>query len=347
MSTLRVLIIATSRKTRGGITSVVKAHETGAQWKKYHCKWIETHRDGNSIRKIWYLITALVQFFIIIPFYNIIHIHVGLRTSVRRKLIFARIAKIYKKKIIIHFHPSTEKHLFDKQLSIPIKQLFDFSDVLIVLSPQWEKWINEAFPDRHYNIKVLYNPCPIVNRNFAHKKNIILYAGTLNDRKGYNRLLKGFSLIAKKYPTWKIVFAGNGEIEKGKELQKELNINKNQVEFLGWITGKEKEKAFQEASIYCLPSWGEGFPMGILDAWAYGIPVITTPVGGITDIGENGKNYLLFNIYNPEELAKCLEFLIVSKEKRKSMIESTDQLINKKFNPQLINQQLEKIYSEL
>ena len=50
----KVLVIATSRKTRGGITSVVKAHETGEQWKKYHCRWIETHRDGNSIRKLWY-----------------------------------------------------------------------------------------------------------------------------------------------------------------------------------------------------------------------------------------------------------------------------------------------------
>ena len=32
---LRVLVVATSRKTRGGITSVVKAHETGEQWDKY------------------------------------------------------------------------------------------------------------------------------------------------------------------------------------------------------------------------------------------------------------------------------------------------------------------------
>ena len=37
----KVLVIATSRKTRGGITSVIKAHETGEQWEKFHCKWIE------------------------------------------------------------------------------------------------------------------------------------------------------------------------------------------------------------------------------------------------------------------------------------------------------------------
>ena len=58
MHTPKVLVVATSRKTRGGITSVVKAHETGNQWKKYHCKWIETHRDGPSWRKILYFIKA-------------------------------------------------------------------------------------------------------------------------------------------------------------------------------------------------------------------------------------------------------------------------------------------------
>ena len=52
MHTPKVLVVATSRKTRGGITSVVKAHETSEQWKKFHCKWIETHRDGNNITLI-------------------------------------------------------------------------------------------------------------------------------------------------------------------------------------------------------------------------------------------------------------------------------------------------------
>ena len=88
----KVLVVATSRKTKGGITSVVKAHETGEQWKKFHCKWIETHRDGNSVRKLWYLATALIEYICLLPFYDIVHIHVGLRTSVNRKLIFARIA---------------------------------------------------------------------------------------------------------------------------------------------------------------------------------------------------------------------------------------------------------------
>ena len=64
----KVLVIATSRKTRGGITSVIKAHETGEQWEKFHCKWIETHRDGNPIRKLYYLFTALIEYILLIHF---------------------------------------------------------------------------------------------------------------------------------------------------------------------------------------------------------------------------------------------------------------------------------------
>ena len=48
----RVLIVATGRKTRGGITSVIKIHESMSFWKLFNCEWIETHYDGNSISKI-------------------------------------------------------------------------------------------------------------------------------------------------------------------------------------------------------------------------------------------------------------------------------------------------------
>ena len=58
----KVLIVATSCKTRGGITSVIKAHKAGEQWKKFHCKWIETHIDKNSIYKLWYFIKGYAVF---------------------------------------------------------------------------------------------------------------------------------------------------------------------------------------------------------------------------------------------------------------------------------------------
>lgn len=348
MQTLpKVLVVATSRKTRGGITAVVKAHETGAQWKKYHCRWIQTHRDGNAIRKAWYFISALVEYLCLLPFYDIVHIHVGLRTSVDRKLIFAKIAKSYKKKVIIHFHPATEKHLFDDRFRYKIKELFSSADLLLVLSPQWIRWINQAYPGSHFKMQVLYNPCPIVVRDYKIKQNNILFAGTLSDRKGYNRLLEAFAKIAAEYKDWKVVFAGNGQIDAAKKLQSSLCISEDQVLYLGWVTGAEKERAFQEASIYCLPSWGEGFPMGVLDAWAYGIPVVTTPVGGIPDIITNGENGFVYDVNDIDKLAEYLVLLMNSRELRDKIVEQADKLVTGEFNIKNITGQLDKIYSTL
>jgi len=343
----KVLVVATSRKTRGGITSVVKAHETGEQWKKYHCKWIQTHRDGNQVRKLWYLFTALLEYVLLLPFYDIVHIHVGLKASVNRKLLFAKLARALRKKVIIHFHPATEKHLFDEHFKYKIERLFSFADLLLVLSPQWIRWINEAYPNRHFNMQVLYNPCPKVKRNFSRKKKHVLFAGTLNERKGYNRLLEAFAKVVSKYPDWKIVFAGNGEIEKAKVLQKQLGVPECQTCYLGWLSGEEKETAFQEASIYCLPSWGEGFPMGVLDAWAYGIPVITTPVGGMIDVITNGVNGLIYDIYDIDKLAEELSELMESAELRSGIIKEADKLVNGDFNITSITKQLDEIYSSL
>lgn len=68
-------------------------------------------------------------------------------------------------------------------------------------------------------------------------------------------MLEAFSQICKRHKDWTLIFAGNGAIDKAKELQQQLDIPNKQVEYLGWISNGEKEKAFQEASIYCLPSW--------------------------------------------------------------------------------------------
>ncbi|WP_066627102.1 glycosyltransferase family 4 protein [Labilibacter marinus] len=341
----KVLIVATSRKTRGGITSVVKAHEQGKQWKKYHCKWIETHRDGNALRKIAYFIFSLSQYMCLLPNYDLVHIHIATTGSAKRKQVFYYLAKWMNKKVIFHFHPSNEKFLFESANQKLYRKLFSSTDLVLVLSKQWQVWIKAAL-GLYKNIEVLYNPCPIVDRIDTNRKNNILFAGTLIERKGYGVLLRAFASIADKYPSWKIVFAGNGEIEMAKLLADKLGI-RNQIELLGWVSGNEKERQFQSASIYCLASDGEGFPMGVLDAWAYGIPCIVTPVGGIPDIVIDGKNGLLFPVGDINILSQQIEELIDNKCLREQMVIESDKYVNGEFNQDIINNKLDKIYSKV
>lgn len=351
---IKVLIVATSRKTRGGITSVIKAHETGEQWKKYHCRWIETHRDGGALRKMWYFLTALVEYTILLPFYDIVHIHTADRASAKRKLLFGRIAKLFNKKVVVHLHLGDASALFDVERNISMGKEFELADKIIVLSPMWKRWVEKVFPTFSEKITVLYNPCPpYVSRCGGKKEKYILYAGTILRRKGYDVLLKGFGEIAKKHSDWKVKFAGNpyliegiNELEDGKHIAEELDIS-NQVEWLGWISGEKKDEVFKKASIYCLASESEGFPMGVLDAWAYGIPCVMTPVGGIPDIVTDGKEGLLFPIGDVDKLAEQLDKLMSSEGLRGDIVRKTDKLVKDEFCAEVVCKQLDKIYSSL
>ena len=344
----RVLIIATSRKTRGGITSVVKAHETGPQWERYHCRWIETHRDDSAIIKLWYLFTAIIETLVIMPFYDIVHIHFSEPKSAMRKTLFFRMAKIYRKKTIVHFHSFSTETTINSIYRPRYEYIFTSADRVVVLSEYWQKAICKEFGLKEEKVKILYNPCPTIPLQETREKkaNNILYAGTVTARKGYTDMIKAFAKIAHNHKDWKIVFAGNGEVEQGKKLSAELGIS-NQTIFLGWVSGEEKDKAFHNASILCLPSYAEGFPMAVLDAWAYGLPVITTPVGGIPDVAKDGENMLLFNPGDIDKLAEQMEKMIDDTNFRHHISEASVNFAKFKFNINTINEQLGQLYQDV
>ena len=342
----KVLILATSRKTRGGVTSVIKAHEQGEQWRRYHCKWVETHSDKNSAVRFLFFIKSFFSYLFLLPFYDLVHIHTSEPPSAARKATFMFLAKLLRKKSIIHFHSFSPETTINSRYKKIYKYLFSQADCILVLSEYWKREISQTFVLSE-KINVLYNPSEKPDLSTKYEKtNRILYAGAINARKGYADLIKAFAKIANRFPEWKIVFAGNGEIEKAKILAKEFNIEK-QTEFLGWVSGENKSKIFQEASVFCLPSYAEGLPMAVLDAWAYELPVITTPVGGIPDIVEDDINGIFFDAGNIDKLSQKLEMMIVDENLRNNIMLQSKKLSDTKFNVNVVNKQLEIIYHSL
>lgn len=352
----KVLVIATSHKTRGGITSVVKAHKKGEQWNKYHCRWIETHKDGNIVVKIWYLITAWIEFIILLPSYDIVHFHLSEPPSaLRKRIFFYPFALMMRKKIIVHFHSFSPETTIRSKFRNTYKYLFENANRVVVLSEYWRKEV-ESCCDVADNVRVIYNPClENISNNSSQFANYegptsnthsILYAGTVNHRKGYADMIKAFAKISERHKDWNIVFAGNGDIEQGKTLAEKLGIS-NQTLWLGWVSGHDKVRAFREATVFCLPSYAEGFPMSVLDAWGYGLPVITTPVGGIPDVAKDGENMLLFNPGNIDALADCMDRMITDEELRKKISRASLSFAKTTFNINTINTKIDKLYTDV
>lgn len=349
----KVLVVATSHLTRGGITSVVKAHQKGRQWTQYHCRWIETHRDKGILERTGYFIRAMIEYIFLLPFYDLVHIHLSEPPSALRKLPFMWYAKLWRKNTIVHFHSFSVETTIHSKYQWLYRYLFTKTDRVVVLSEYWKQQVEQTFTSA--KVQIIYNPCTaetsdsiehIIEARKAEPVKSILYAGTVGKRKGYEDMIVAFSKVAKDHPDWKIVFAGNGEIENGKLLASNLGIS-SQVEWLGWVNGPAKDDAFRKTTVFCLPSYAEGFPMSVLDAWAYGLPVITTPVGGIPDVAIDGKNMLLFNPGDIDSLAACMQRMMDDGALRDSIAQESVKLATTTFNIETIDQKVGDLYKSL
>ena len=125
-------------------------------------------------------------------------------------------------------------------------------------------------------------PPPWTDRIESGKK-VLLYLGRLHPKKGLLNLLRAWAEIRNlAWPeagNWELAIAGwdqNGHEAELKTLARELGLGRS-VHFLGPQLGEAKASAYHHADAFVLPSFSEGLPMVILEAWAHGRPVLMTP----------------------------------------------------------------------
>lgn len=115
-----------------------------------------------------------------------------------------------------------------------------------------------------------------------HEKKILLFIGRIHPKKGIKEMLQGLALLKDQshglLDNWEVHIAGwdqHGHINELKQIVETHNLT-NEIKFVGSLYGEEKEKALCRANAFILPSFSEGLPMSVLEAWAYELPVVMT-----------------------------------------------------------------------
>jgi glycosyltransferase involved in cell wall biosynthesis len=142
----------------------------------------------------------------------------------------------------------------------------------------------------------------------------ILFLSNLIESKGVLNLVDALELLNLNGVGFSAVFAGKeGDITKGQfnEYLSERNLTES-VKFIGEVYGNEKEEVFLNADIFVFPTYYEKecFPLVILEAMSFGLPVVTTFEGGIQEMVDDGKTGYLVQQKNVRELASKIEILI-------------------------------------
>lgn len=333
---------------KGGIAAVVNGYYGSFLEKKYDVKYIQSYCDGTKLQKF---IKAVKAYFLFVwnlvtnkP--DILHMHTSFGASFYRKIPFIYMASICRIPIINHIH-GPEFELFYEQASDKkkqlIKKIYNKCTYLITLSQEWKRNFLQVVPEE--KIKVIENYSVVENEllDAERKKSQILFLGAINERKGCYDMPQIIQKVVKKVPNAIFVIAGDGELEHLKRLISEAGLTQNCV-FPGWIRDDVKDAYLRQSSIFFLPSYNEGMPMAILDAMGYGLPVVSTNVGGIPQIVLDGQNGFVLRPGDIDDIAQALVKLLTDPSLRAGMGRKSVDIIRESYTLDKHFEKLFKLY---
>lgn len=330
-------MVVPSFSAKGGIATVVSGYKNSELEKKYDIKYIESYCDGSKIKKIFQAIGAYFSFLkeVLINKPDIVHIHSSFGGSFYRKLPFVYIANIFKIPVINHIHGSEIENLYINASNIKkrlVEKCFNKCKYLVVLSEEWKKKLQVV--KTKTPIIVIENYSNIHReylRRKENKKKKILFLGFITKLKGCFDIPEIAKKVLENNADVEFILAGSGKVRKLQDIIEEKDISQY-FSFPGWVKKEEKEKLLKNADIFFLPSYTEAMPMSILEAMGYGLPIITTNVGGIPQLVVNGRNGYMVEPGKKDDFAKAILKLIDNDELIYRMGKESIEMADEKYS---------------
>ena len=141
-----------------------------------------------------------------------------------------------------------------------------------------------------------------VEKPVGERGNLVGYVGRLSKEKGILNFLEAIPDVLEARNELAFLIGGDGQLR----LQVEECASKldGKVKFVGWIPHDELPRYLNELKLLVLPSYTEGLPNIMLEAMAFGTPVLATPVGAIPDIIKDGETGFIMEDNSPECIAQ-------------------------------------------
>lgn len=332
---------------------VLTQHNTGIPYEEimdginvHRFRWLEPQKfralvHFRGIKDYFRLFTYMTSLFFnlmrIIRKYdiNIIHAH----STVPTGLVAILVAKLLGIPLFITVHGMDVNNYINHPL---FKHLLSFTlgncDNVIVVSNDLAEKVRNLGVDKK-KIYILRNAVdtnrfkPIKSQMIRKKYDIdenfiiLLFVGYLDTFKGVFELLEAFYEINKKCSDVILIIVGEGpKSAEIKEKIQKLSLDKFVI-LTGKISPLSIHEYYQSTDIFVLPSYTEGIPLSVLEAMACGLPIISSCVGGIPEVVNDGKNGFLVLPKNYRGLVEKLGILINNMDLRKEFSKKSVEII--------------------
>ena len=355
----KICMIVQQRDVKGGIASVIEGYYGSSLESDYDVTYIEGYCDRNKVAKIKKFLLGVGQFCSLLknnpP--DLVHIHSSFGPSFTRKRFYINKAFKVGIPIVNHIHGADFDSFYtnaSKHKKRIIRECYSKCSILVVLSDEWKTLISDIVPSEKIRVIENYSvpqDTGLIREHFSKRfeNKQVLFLGEIGQRKGAYDLPSIISRVRDVVPEAKFVIAGSGDIDGVKKGLRPQDMES--VSFPGWLRGKAKEDVLLNSSVFLLPSYNEGLPMSILDAMGYGLPIVSTNVGGIPKLVlKNSRGISNGILSTPGELEKMssdiVYYLTDPNAQHQAEIASLD-IVNQFYSFDNHIRKLEEVYGEL
>lgn len=224
-----------------------------------------------------------------------------------------------------------------------VKKYFKNIDKIVVMTKKakedYEKWLKYSNSKaKVYDIPNMLEESKV--DNFAKFNNkTLISVGRLEKEKDFLTLLDVFKIINNKYNDVKLKIVGEGlqrrEIEEKIE---KLNLN-NKVILTGRISSQEVQEQMSASSVFVLTSLCESFSLVLCEAMEIGLPCVSFNIDvGPKEIIQNGINGYLIDNRDVNDMASCIENLLIDENKWNKISKNSIESVKKYYSESVVNE---------
>lgn len=338
----RICMIVPNPMVKGGIAAVVNGYRGSKLEEDYEITYVESYRDGSKLEKLIKGISGYFHFALVLLFHkpDIVHIHSSFGPSFYRKMPFVYMASWAKIPIINHIHGADFDEFYinaSENKREKIRKVYSRCSLLIALSEEWKERLSQIVPSEKVvvieNYSTLHEDA-LKERMERNCNNTVLFLGELGKRKGCYDIPTVIKMVKESIPNVRFVLAGAGSEADEKNIRQMIEdkgVSDNTV-FPGWVRGEEKDRLLRKADVFFLPSYNEGMPMSVLDAMGYGLPIVSTNVGGIPKIVHDGENGYCCDAGDVANMSTGIIGLLTDGKKREAAIKESVNVVKNGYS---------------
>ena len=284
---------------------------------------------------------------------DIVHIHTCSFWGYYRSVIFLILSRCQHCRVAFHLHNAIDTFYYNDAGFFTrwiVRMSLKKADLNVALSPKLAELVRSI---TKYGDPVCYIETGIELERFdrADDKDDsgmedicrILTIGQFTRNKGVFDIVASIPRVVERYQNVRFRFIGHGDQNRIRSFAEEKGILEY-CEIAGPVDDVEKIRSLREAKVFLLPSYAEGHPAVILEAMAVGLPVISTDVGAIPEVVDDGINGFIIKPGDVEALANRIIQLISEPRIRHDMGEANYRKVRMKYSNSRVLDEIKDVY---